>query len=103
MVLLTLFLLYGSLEILSVIYFQEEVLGLWNFLLFGLFFVTALGETNRTPFDLAEAESELVSGYNTEHGSIFFTYMFLGEYCYIAIISNVIVILFLGGWLPILK
>jgi NADH-quinone oxidoreductase subunit H len=100
-VLLALFLLYGSLEILTVIYLQEEIFGIWNFLLFGLFFITALGETNRTPFDLAEAESELVSGYNTEHGSILFTYMFLGEYCYILLISNIIVVAFFGGWLPI--
>lgn len=42
----------------------------------------------------------MVSGYNTEHGSVLFTYMFLGEYCYIVILSNIIVILFLGGWLP---
>lgn len=71
---------------------------MFNFIVFLLFVVSSLAETNRTPFDLAEAESELVSGYNTEHSSVLFTYMFLAEYCYILIMTNFIVVLFLGGW-----
>ena len=97
-VLLSIILVYNSLEVLSIVRCQINVWGIWNFLAFIIFFLTILGETNRTPFDLAEAESELVSGYNTEHGSILFTYMFLAEYTYIIISSNLIVILFFGGW-----
>lgn len=100
--LLSIIITYGSLEIFSIIHYQEYSWGIYNFITFFIFFITVLGESNRTPFDLAEAESELVSGYNTEHGSVFFTYMFLGEYCYIIILSNIIVILFFGGWLPFL-
>lgn len=97
-ILLSIVLVYSSLEILSIIRCQTNVWGFLNILAFIIFFLTILGETNRTPFDLAEAESELVSGYNTEHGSILFTYMFLAEYTYIVISSNLIVILFFGGW-----
>ena len=68
---------------------------------FLLFFITALAETNRVPFDLPEAESELVSGYNVEYSSIGFTFFFLSEYSNIILMSSIIVILFLGGWLPI--
>lgn len=97
LVLVNMILIYGSLEIPVVVSLQIYGWGVLNFLAFFLFFVSALGETNRTPFDLAEAESELVSGYNTEHGSVLFTYIFLAEYCYIVIISNIMVILFFGG------
>lgn len=59
-----------------------------------------MAETNRVPFDLPEAESELVSGYNVEYSAIGFTFFFLAEYSNIILMSSVIVILFLGGWLP---
>jgi NADH-quinone oxidoreductase subunit H len=59
-----------------------------------------LAETNRVPFDLPEAESEWVSGYNVEYSSIGFTFFFLAEYSNIILMSSIIVILFLGGWLP---
>lgn len=68
---------------------------------FLLFFITALAETNRVPFDLPEAESELVSGYNVEYSSIGFTFFFLSEYSNIILMSSIIVLLFIGGWLPI--
>ena len=67
---------------------------------FILFLITGLAETNRVPFDLPEAESELVSGYNVEYSAIGFTFFFLAEYSNIILMSSIIVILFLGGWLP---
>lgn len=67
--------------------------------LFVLFFISALAETNRHPFDFAEAESELVSGYNTEYGGILFVLYFLAEYSSILLMSTFSVILFFGGWL----
>lgn len=70
---------------------------------FILFLITGLAETNRVPFDLPEAESELVSGYNVEYSSIGFTFFFLAEYSNIILMSSIIVILFLGGWLPIIN
>ena len=63
-----------------------------------LFFISMLAETNRTPFDLAEAEAELVAGYNTEYSSIFFIMFMFAEYSSVLLMSSVFVILFLGGW-----
>jgi NADH-quinone oxidoreductase subunit H len=62
-----------------------------------MFFIAALAETNRIPFDLPEAESELVSGYNVEYSSTTFVLFFLAEYSNILVISSLIVIFFLGG------
>ena len=64
-----------------------------------VFVVCALAETNRTPFDLPEAEAEIVAGYNVEYSSIFFAMFFLGEYGNIMVICSFGVNLFLGGWL----
>lgn len=69
--------------------------------MFVLFFASALAETNRHPFDLPEAESELVAGYNVEYSSMPFSMFFLGEYANMILISAFASILFLGGWLPI--
>lgn len=63
-----------------------------------MFFVSALAETNRVPFDLVEGESELVSGFNVEYSSMSFALFFLAEYCHIILMSAFGVILFLGGW-----
>lgn len=65
---------------------------------FILFFIAILAETNRVPFDLPEAESELVSGYNVEYSGFMFTLFFLAEYSTIILFSNLIAIIFLGGW-----
>merc|ERR1712146_831108 len=68
---------------------------------FLMFFVSALAETNRHPFDLPEAEAELVSGYNVEYSAMGFALFFLGEYANMLLMSALTSILFLGGWLPV--
>jgi NADH-quinone oxidoreductase subunit H len=71
------------------------------FPLFLMFFISALAETNRAPFDLPEAEAELVSGYNTEYAAMGFALFFLGEYANMILMCASATILFLGGWLPL--
>ena len=66
-----------------------------------IFMISALAETNRAPFDLPEAEAELVSGYNVEYSSMSFALFFLGEYANMILMSAMGSILFLGGWLPL--
>jgi NADH-quinone oxidoreductase subunit H len=70
------------------------------FPMFIVFFISILAETNRHPFDLPEAEAELVAGYNVEYSSMTFALFFLGEYANMILMSAIAVILFLGGWLP---
>jgi NADH-ubiquinone oxidoreductase chain 1 len=67
--------------------------------IFIIFFIGSIAETNRAPFDLAEAESELVSGFMTEHAAVIFVFFFLAEYASIVLICILISILFLGGYL----
>lgn len=91
----------GSINLTTLVVAQEEKWFIWPHLpLFGIFLVSALAETNRHPFDLPEAEAELVSGYNVEYSGVGFTLFFLGEYTNIILISSFISLLFLGGWLP---
>lgn len=91
----------GSFNINFIIYFQEKTL--WNIitypLLFLAFLICVVAETNRHPFDLPEAETELVSGYNVEYGAMSFALFSLGEYSNILMMSSFTIILFLGGWL----
>ena len=68
-----------------------------------MFFVSMLAETNRAPFDLPEAEAELVAGYNVEYSSIIFAMFFLGEYSNMLMMATIIVLFFFGGWLPPLQ
>ena len=70
--------------------------------MFVIFVVSALAETNRAPFDLPEAEAELVSGYNVEYSAMSFALFFLGEYANMILMSAMTAVLFLGGWLPIM-
>ena len=80
----------------------EQQYNIWYFIplfpVFILFFISALAETNRTPFDLPEAEGELVAGYNVEYSALTFALFFLGEYANMIFMSILIVILFFGGW-----
>jgi NADH-ubiquinone oxidoreductase chain 1 len=69
------------------------------FPIFIVFFIACIAETNRAPFDLAEAESELVSGFMTEHAAVIFVFFFLAEYASIVLICILTSILFLGGYL----
>lgn len=98
--LLPIFFITSSANLTNIVLYQIN--NFWNILIllpsFCVFFITALAETNRTPFDLPEAESELVAGYNMEYSSIIFALFFLAEYNHIIVMSNLIVILFFGGW-----
>jgi NADH-quinone oxidoreductase subunit H len=101
LLLIPIILVSGSFNISSIVLSQLDIFYFITFFpFFILFLITALAETNRVPFDLPEAESELVSGYNVEYSSIGFTFFFLAEYSNIILMSSIIVILFLGGWLP---
>lgn len=90
----------GSFNVNSIIFFQENTN--WNIfnypLLFLAFLICIVAETNRHPFDLPEAETELVSGYNVEYGAMSFALFSLGEYSNILLMSSFTIILFLGGW-----
>jgi NADH-quinone oxidoreductase subunit H len=68
-----------------------------------VFFISILAETNRAPFDLPEAEAELVSGYNVEYSAMTFAMFFLGEYINMILMSSLMTIFFLGGWLPLMN
>jgi len=90
----------GTINLTGVVLFQENLWFMFFFFpVFLLFFIIALAETNRVPFDLPEAESELVSGYNVEYSAITFALFFLAEYSSILIMSFLMAIFFLGGWL----
>ena len=89
----------GSLNLTTIVYFQEFIwLVIPQFGLFLLFFISSLAETNRAPFDLPEAEAELVSGYNVEYSAMGFALFFLAEYSNIIITCVLTTIIFFGGW-----
>jgi NADH-quinone oxidoreductase subunit H len=97
--LLSVLLLSGSLNYSTIVESQSTFwLSIPLFPIFLIFFVTALAETNRHPFDLPEAEAELVSGYNVEYSAMGFALFFLAEYSNIILMSAVTALLFLGGW-----
>ncbi len=92
----------GSLNLSKIVFFQQYIwLCIPLYVIFCLFFISAIAETNRPPFDLPEAEAELVAGYFVEYSSMSFALFFIGEYGSIFLMSTIIVLLFLGGWLPI--
>lgn len=90
----------SSLNFFDIVYYQMFNITLWQplFPICLFAYVALLAETNRVPFDLPEAEAELVAGYNVEYSSIFFAMFFLSEYCSMVVMSCVWVILFFGGW-----
>lgn len=91
----------GSLNLSKIVLAQQEIwLIVPLFPLFVMFYISMLAETNRQPFDLPEAESELVSGYNVEYSAMTFALFFLAEYSNMLLMSALSAILFLGGWLP---
>jgi NADH-quinone oxidoreductase subunit H len=91
----------GSLNLTDIVLAQKKHwYALPLFPMFVVFLISGLAETNRLPFDLPEAESELVAGYNVEYSSMPFSLFFLGEYANMILISSFAAILFLGGWLP---
>jgi NADH-quinone oxidoreductase subunit H len=105
-VIITVLLCVGSLNLSTIVDAQDGRFGMfgWFWLpllpMFVIFFVSALAETNRPPFDLVEAESELVAGFMVEYGSTPYMMLMLGEYVAIATMCAMGTIMFLGGWLP---
>ena len=101
-IIITVLLVAGSLNLSDIVRAQANTM--WFviplFPMAVIFFVSTLAETNRHPFDLPEAEAELVSGYNVEYSAMTFALFFLGEYANMILMSGMTSILFLGGWLP---
>jgi NADH-quinone oxidoreductase subunit H len=93
----------GSLNLKDIVLAQKDM---WYviplFPMFVIFFISALAETNRPPFDLPEAEAELVAGYQTEYSGMMYAMFWLGEYANILLMCAMGSVLFLGGWLPII-
>jgi NADH-quinone oxidoreductase subunit H len=102
-VIVTVLICVGSLNLTDIVLAQKD---LWFFIplfpMFVVFFISTLAETNRSPFDLAEGESEIVAGFFLEYSAFTFALFFLGEYANMILMSSMTTILFLGGWLPII-
>ena len=100
LILISVLICSGSLNLIKIVNAQSDI---WYviplFPSFVMFFISALAETNRAPFDLPEAEAELVSGYNTEYSAMGFALFFLGEYANMILMCALTVLLFFGGWL----
>ncbi len=102
LILMTVIIYSGSLNLTDVVIHQEKIWYTIPFLpLSVMMFISLLAETNRSPFDLPEAEAELVAGYNVEYSSMGFALFFLGEYINIILMSFLITLLFFGGWIGI--
>ncbi len=100
--LVPIFMLIGNVTLTEAVWVQQEALGWWFAfplgLAFFLFVISAFAETNRLPFDMPEAESELVAGYHAEYSSMKFAMFFMGEYTHVITASALMATLFLGGW-----
>lgn len=103
LIIITVLLCAGSLNLTEIVMAQKAI---WYciplFPMFILFFVSSLAETNRPPFDLPEAEAELVAGYNVEYSAMGFALFFLGEYGNMILMASLSTLFFLGGWLPLI-
>ena len=100
-IIVTVLLCVGSLNLIDIVVAQKKVwFAIPLFPMFVIFFISALAETNRPPFDLPEAEAELVAGYQTEYSGMMYALFWLGEYANILLMCAMGSILFLGGWLP---
>lgn len=100
-IILSLILCTNTYNLTTIIEYQEQIFFLLPLLpIFVLFLISMLAETNRHPFDLPEAEAELVSGYNVEYSAMGFALFFLAEYANMLLMSAIISILFVGGWYP---
>jgi NADH-quinone oxidoreductase subunit H len=103
-IILTVCVCTGSLNLSKIVLAQQQIWLIVPLLpIFVIFYISMLAETNRHPFDLPEAEAELVSGYNVEYSAMTFALFFLGEYANMLMMSSLSAILFLGGWLPIVN
>ncbi len=101
LILISVLIFVGSLNLTTITNFQNYIwFGIPLFFVCGMFFISALAETNRPPFDLPEAEAELVAGYFVEYSSMTFALFFVGEYGSILLMSALVTIFFLGGWVP---
>jgi NADH-quinone oxidoreductase subunit H len=101
-VIVTVLLCVGSLNLTDIVLAQQTVWFCIPLLpMFVIFFISILAETNRSPFDLPEGESELVAGFFVEYSAMAFALFFLGEYANMILMSGMVTILFLGGWLPL--
>jgi len=99
-IIITVLLCVGSLNLVDIVVAQKKIwFAIPLFPMFIIFFISALAETNRPPFDLPEAEAELVSGYQTEYSGMMYALFWLGEYANILLMCALGSILFLGGWL----
>jgi len=110
LIIISVLLTTGSLNLSDIVRGQGGGIWEWNFIyhlpMFVVFIVSILAETNRAPFDLPEAEAELVSGYNVDYSAMTFALFFLGEYANMILMSGLCAVLFLGGWtapLPVLE
>jgi len=91
-----------SIDLVEIVNHQEHAKIWFGFMLpvsFVVFWISAIAETNRAPFDLPEAESELVAGYHTEYSGMKFAFFYIAEYAHMVLVSSLVVIMFFGGWL----
>ena len=101
LILISVLLCVGSLNLTEIVLSQQSIwFGIPLLPILIMFYISILAETNRAPFDLPEAEAELVAGYNVEYSAMGFALFFLGEYANMILMCSVTTILFFGGWLP---